>query len=207
VVFVSVGTATGSPRIALPLAGDDGQRRYRLGTVRVIGDYGIKVGQLEQRAGQHVLPLTWTTHNPLPDDAGPFCHFDRDGRIEFQGHPESDNSLSVLRKPGTVKLGCTFNVPDDAKDSDFTVYVGLWSPTRQGARNHEERLLPDTGEADRRVLVGRLQVNESGQPTLEVAQRKHTGRQSNAGPRCWPSWRAQLSSRQAGQRSRCGYAC
>lgn len=36
-VFVSVGTATGSPRIALPLDGADGQRRYRLGTVRVVG--------------------------------------------------------------------------------------------------------------------------------------------------------------------------
>jgi len=169
-VFVSVGTPTGSPRIALPLPDDDGQRRYRLGTVRVVGDYGVQAGQLEQRGGQYLLPLTWTTHNPLPDDASPFCHFDRDGRIVFQGYPESDDVRPALRKPGTVKLGCTFNVPDDAKGRDFTVYVGLWSPPRQGARNHEERLLPDAGEADRRVLVGRLQVNESGQPTLEVAQ-------------------------------------
>lgn len=30
-VFVSVGEADGTPRVALPLAGDDGQRRYRLG--------------------------------------------------------------------------------------------------------------------------------------------------------------------------------
>lgn len=37
-VFVSVGTKTGSPRIALPLPGDDGQRRYRLGSLRVVGD-------------------------------------------------------------------------------------------------------------------------------------------------------------------------
>jgi len=169
-VFVSVGTATGSPRIALPLDGDDGQRRYRLGTVRVVGDYGVQVGQLEQRAGQYVLPLTWTTHNPLPDDASPFCHFDRDGRTVFQGYPESDDVLPVLRKPGTIKLGCTFNLPGDAKGRDFTVYVGFWAPTRQGARNHEERLLPDTGEADRRAQVGRLHVNASGQPKLEVAQ-------------------------------------
>jgi hypothetical protein len=34
-VFVSVGARTGTPRLALPLAGDDGQHRYRLGTVRV----------------------------------------------------------------------------------------------------------------------------------------------------------------------------
>jgi hypothetical protein len=37
-LFVSMGTRTGTPRIALPLADDDGQHRYRLGTVRVFGD-------------------------------------------------------------------------------------------------------------------------------------------------------------------------
>jgi len=30
-VYVSVGRRDGTPRIALPLAGDDGQHRYRLG--------------------------------------------------------------------------------------------------------------------------------------------------------------------------------
>ena len=34
-VFVSVGSRDGTPRIALPLEGDDGQRRYRLGAIRV----------------------------------------------------------------------------------------------------------------------------------------------------------------------------
>ena len=36
-LYVSVGTRTGTPRIALPLADGDGQRRYRLGTVTVAG--------------------------------------------------------------------------------------------------------------------------------------------------------------------------
>ncbi len=35
-VYISVGTRTGTPRIALPLDGDDGQRRYQLGTIRVL---------------------------------------------------------------------------------------------------------------------------------------------------------------------------
>jgi hypothetical protein len=35
-VYISVGTRTGTPRIALPLADGDGQRRYRLGTLRVL---------------------------------------------------------------------------------------------------------------------------------------------------------------------------
>jgi Domain of unknown function (DUF4832) len=34
-VFLSVGQRDGTPRIALPLAGEDGQRRYRLGQVEV----------------------------------------------------------------------------------------------------------------------------------------------------------------------------
>ena len=37
-VFVSVGTRTGTPTIALPLADDDGQRRYRLGEIRVVSE-------------------------------------------------------------------------------------------------------------------------------------------------------------------------
>jgi hypothetical protein len=35
-VFVSIGSATGTPAIALPHDGDDGQRRVRLGAVRVL---------------------------------------------------------------------------------------------------------------------------------------------------------------------------
>ena len=38
-VFVSVGTATGTPRLALPLPDDDGRRRYLLGRIEV-GDTG-----------------------------------------------------------------------------------------------------------------------------------------------------------------------
>ncbi len=34
-ISVSVGRPDGTPRIALPLAGDDGQRRYRVGEIRV----------------------------------------------------------------------------------------------------------------------------------------------------------------------------
>lgn len=36
-LFISIGTRTGTPKIALPLAGDDGQRRYRIGTIQVVG--------------------------------------------------------------------------------------------------------------------------------------------------------------------------
>lgn len=34
-VWISLGSRTGTPRLALPLTGDDGQHRYRLGTIMV----------------------------------------------------------------------------------------------------------------------------------------------------------------------------
>ena len=34
-MHISVGTATGTPTIALPLAKDDGQHRYELGKIRI----------------------------------------------------------------------------------------------------------------------------------------------------------------------------
>jgi hypothetical protein len=36
-LFISVGTKSGTPRIALPMGGDDGQHRYRLGMVEIGG--------------------------------------------------------------------------------------------------------------------------------------------------------------------------
>lgn len=35
-VFLSVGRRDGTPLIALPLAGDDGQRRYKLGSMTLV---------------------------------------------------------------------------------------------------------------------------------------------------------------------------
>ena len=35
-VFVSVGSIDGTPQIALPMSGDDGQRRYKIGAVQVV---------------------------------------------------------------------------------------------------------------------------------------------------------------------------
>jgi hypothetical protein len=98
----------------------------------------------------------------------PFCHFDRDGQIAFQAYPESSDALPALRAPGSVESGITFAPPKEARGKDFSVYAGLWSPGRKDVRDHEERLLPDKGEADRRVLLGRLHVDESGRATWEA---------------------------------------
>jgi hypothetical protein len=39
-MYISVGNRTGTPRLALPLADDDTQRRYKLGTIRVASPEG-----------------------------------------------------------------------------------------------------------------------------------------------------------------------
>ncbi|MFC2075523.1 DUF4832 domain-containing protein [candidate division KSB1 bacterium] len=37
-LYISVGTRTGTPKIALPLPGDDGQGRYRIGKLKVVAE-------------------------------------------------------------------------------------------------------------------------------------------------------------------------
>jgi len=75
-----------------------------------------------------------------------------------------------LRLPGNVELGCTLTIPKDARPSEFSLYVGLWSPSRQGHGGHDERMLPDDGAADRRVLLGTLRVTAAGETTFMPVQ-------------------------------------
>ncbi len=159
-VYVSVGTSTGAPRIALPLPDDDGHRRYRLGKLKVVGEYDVAVGELEQQGDRWLLPVTWTIHRELPAGAIPFCHFERDGKIEFFGFPEAENAATLIAKPGVVELGCTFEVPEQARGGSFQVKLGIWVPERVG--RPDERMIPTRGEGDRRVLVGELRVSEDG---------------------------------------------
>ena len=169
-LLLSIGSKTGTPQIALPLDGSDGQRRCHLGKIRVVGDFAVQAGPLEQRGDVACLPLTWTTHAELPADARPFCHMDSDGLIAFQGHPQPEAEIKHLRAPGVTKLGCGFRIPQDARGRKYAVYVGLWSPAWQGSRNHEERMLPDNGAPDRRVLLGELSVDAQGHATFTAAK-------------------------------------
>jgi len=114
-VFISVGTRTGTPTIALPLPDGDGQRRYRLGTITVAGDFDVRAGELERRGDQWLLPLTWSVNAALPPGTTPFCHFERDGAIEFQGLPDPDGPVKSFQAPGRFDLGCVFETPQSAR--------------------------------------------------------------------------------------------
>ncbi len=164
-VYVSVGTRTGTPRIALPLADDDGQRRYRLGTLTVSGDYEVTPRALKRHGEQWVLPLTWTIHRPLPAGVRPFCHLDRGHRIAFHGQPVDPTRCESLERVGTVELGCVFALPPEARGKTYSAKVGLWVPARTG--QHDERMMPSRGEPDRRVVVGQLVVTAEGTPRLD----------------------------------------
>ncbi|MGD0088904.1 MAG: DUF4832 domain-containing protein [Planctomycetota bacterium] len=163
-VFVSVGTQTGSPRIALPLEGHDGQRRYAIGAVEVLGDYAVQAGALEKQGDKWFLPLTWTIHKPLPPGVAPFFHFDGAGKTAFQGGAQPGGQQGSLAQPGTVKLGCVFAVPQESRGQQLTFHAGLWQPDRLG--KPDERLMPDAGGSDKRVLLGTLHVTPAGEATF-----------------------------------------
>jgi hypothetical protein len=166
-VLVSVGSRAGTPRIALPLAGDDGQRRYKVGEMRIVGDFAVRAtGAAERRGARWAVPLAWTVHAPLPAGTAPFFHFDgADGKTAFQGGP--DGAPAGLAAPGAASPGCAFEVPAEARGRSFVLHAGLWRPDRLGQA--DERLVPDAGAADRRVRLGTLTVADDGTPVFAAA--------------------------------------
>ena len=165
-VFVSVGTRDGTPRLALPLEGDDGERRYRLGDVRVTlnGEYVLEHGAAEARAGQTVVPVTFRVLKPLPDGVRPFCHLEVSGRIAAGlGCRLDGKALPDLRRPGS-HAGCyVLDVPETLRGGTYAVKAGLW--VFEG-----RRIVPGNGEADLRVTLGTLRVGDDGALTYGLAE-------------------------------------
>jgi len=167
-VYVSIGDRDGTPRIALPLDGDDGHRRYLLGEISIEGDFAVS-GPVRLNASPESMQLrcTWTTHHALHRAVLPFCHFERNGRIVFYGFaPDAD--ATRIRTEGRHTLTFSFQPPRTERNAAFKVYVGLWRPDRVG--RSDERLRPDRGQPDRRVFLGTLRIDGDGRCTFEPAQ-------------------------------------
>ncbi|MGQ9731422.1 MAG: DUF4832 domain-containing protein [Candidatus Zipacnadales bacterium] len=159
-LWIAVGDKLGLPKIRLPLPDGDEQLRYRLGKITVIGHYGVEVGELQRREKDWLLPVTWTIHAPLPAGSIPFCHFEREGKIVFFGRPDADDPAARLALVGVANLGVVIEPPKEAWGQTYRVLLGLWVPERAG--REEERIIPERGQIDRRVLIGELKIGEDG---------------------------------------------
>ncbi|MDX9979046.1 MAG: DUF4832 domain-containing protein [Lentisphaeria bacterium] len=158
-VFVSVGDRIGTPVVALPVAGDDGQRRYRVGTLVVEGDYAVALESARFEGAQLHVELAWQSHRALPATAIPFLHLERDGKLAQAGGPAPETDFAALRRGGMQKTTHALELPEPA-GGPLRLLVGLWQPDRIG--KNDERLLPDEGSGDNRVLLGTLARTAAG---------------------------------------------
>lgn len=150
-VFVSAGDRLGTPVVALPIAGDDGQRRYRVGTLAVVGDYAVALKAARIDGDQLHVELAWQPHRELPASATPFLHLERAGKLALAAGSDPDADLSPLRRGEAQVTTHVLTLPDSG-DAPLRLLVGLWCPDRIGQAN--ERLSPDEGTGDGRMLVG-----------------------------------------------------
>ncbi len=166
-VRVSVGNRHGTPQIALPLDGDDGHRRYQLGTMTIVGEYGLVAGAPRTEGDAVLLPLTLTVRRALPAGTSLFCHADRDGRIAFQCGWQSPVGADAFGRPGPVTGVLKLTAPAAARGASYAIWCGLWKDgdTRPGGR-----MLPDAGAADRRVHLGTLTVAPDGALSFRAGQ-------------------------------------
>ncbi|MBN2448949.1 MAG: DUF4832 domain-containing protein [Lentisphaeria bacterium] len=167
-VLVSVGDRAGRPLIALPVDGGDPSLRYRVGECRIAGDYALRVTSASASAAKIVLQLVWEVHRPLPETAVPFFHLERGGTLLHAASPPAAAAeVAALRRPGTHRLSA--ELPCDALGTGdrATILAGIWVPERIG--REDERLIPDSGTPDRRVLVGYARM-EGDQLTVTPTQ-------------------------------------
>jgi hypothetical protein len=158
-VFVSVGDPLGRPQVALPLDGDDGSLRYRVGACQVRGEYAVSILEAADREqGELELVLEWQVHSDLGPGTIPFFHLDRGGGIAWAGGiPGAQDEVDRFAEQGDVKTRVHIPVPDLGPGEEAVLLTGLWRPDRIGQQN--ERCDPDHGEPDRRVRLGRFRVD------------------------------------------------
>jgi hypothetical protein len=164
--FLSVGDADGTPRIALPHAGDDGHRRYHLGRIALTppkGDFEIAIGAVSIEGRQVTVHVTWTISAPAPDSAVPFGHVTqgpegKDGIIGF-GQPDGFVRGS-FSKEGTVRCAMVFDIPESLDADSCRLRIGIFVPDSKDLPM--QRVAPTGSDGLRRVLLGDVRVNPDG---------------------------------------------
>jgi len=160
-VLVSVGDRLGRPIMALPLDSEDGSRRYRVGSMRVAGDYDVQLLHADIKGDQLVLTTEWSLRCAPMGRAVPFIHLERGGKLTWTGGwIEDPPELKQFDEPGQVKVDLGVPLPDLRVGETASVLVGLWYPDRIGQET--ERLIPDQGQRDRRVWMGTIEAEADG---------------------------------------------
>jgi len=165
-LYVSVGLPDGTPRIALPLANDDGRRRYRIGSVVVVvnGEYRLAWdGELRQDDGKWALPVAFHVHKALPANVRPFGHLDRERRIAKGIGCRLEEAPRALVRPGTHRGRYVIPSGPDLAGQSFELHLGMW--VFQGRRT-----VPDNGNPDGRVHLGKIAYDDAGVPTFAPRQ-------------------------------------
>ncbi|NLG15104.1 MAG: DUF4832 domain-containing protein [Lentisphaerae bacterium] len=156
-VMISVGDELGKPIIELPIDGNDGNRRYKVGTLSIAADYSANATSVKLDGNLLSTEMEWTIHRKMDGVILPFIHLQApSGHLSRVGQTSSkDNFLEPGKHTSTGQIELPVN-DDKIKPKDgeiFSIWVGLWWPAKVAMP--DERLLPDDG-VDKRIKIAEL---------------------------------------------------
>ncbi|MDR3710466.1 MAG: DUF4832 domain-containing protein [Capsulimonadaceae bacterium] len=172
-LYLSIGQQDGTPAIALPLDGDDGQHRYKIGKIKIAGmetaftrepgapkAYAIAPSILGFGGGNahnYAFRLGFDVHEKAPAGSSVFMHLINVGEITDQ--PPCGIAAKPEDWPIGIVKGTLVNreLPPGTADGDYQLLIGIWTPA-DGSR------VPLSGEDDGefRYLLGTIRVRDHG---------------------------------------------
>ncbi len=163
-VFLSVGDQFGKPILELPIDGNDGERRYKIGSTALKADYSVSLLEHAITDGKLSLKFLWETNFPQEDRIKSFIHVDTpEGHLILAKGGEDDGDFHAVGKYTTT---AEISLPNDFQpDRKYQLWVGLWRPEKVGHEN--ERLIPKHGRM-RRVRIANIIVKQDGTWEFEI---------------------------------------
>lgn len=173
--FISVGDRLGRPLVELPIEGGDGDRRYYVGDVSFLADYGIADISGEVKDGNLELRVTWNVHDTHEvGGVQPFLHLDFAdvSRLAAAGNGEAvrEEDRDKLHIAGSYagRMGIRLPTERYPDTTAYEVWCGLWRPA--WITRPDERLMPDAG-LGRRIRLGTVRKGEDGVWRFETVKK------------------------------------